>query len=212
MRTGENMVTLEKLRLREVALNSLLAKMGKDLRVKATEVRKNNVQKPAFGIGIAGASLQIRCYPTPEDMAMSDLELLNELAKKFQEATSGVAVVDMLPSREELIAHLMPRVMGSANAGWLREAGRPCKELLALVRKSAQAVAIHGSRTQCRCRLRARQRLRQLQSLRCGRCRSDCCYRLLLSARLVRFRCLPCSHSFLEKGRVPISAPSQVSR
>ena len=107
MRTEENMVTLEKLRLREVALNSLLAKMGKDLRVKATEVRKNNVQKPAFGIGIAGASLQIRCYPTPEDMAMSDLELLNELAKKFQEATSGVAVVDMLPSREELIAHLI---------------------------------------------------------------------------------------------------------
>lgn len=54
MRKGENMVTLEKLRLREVALNSLLAKMGKDLRVKATVVRKNNVQKPAFGIGIAG--------------------------------------------------------------------------------------------------------------------------------------------------------------
>lgn len=49
MRKGENMVTLEKLRLREVALNSLLAKMGKDLRVKATVVRKNNVQKPAFG-------------------------------------------------------------------------------------------------------------------------------------------------------------------
>lgn len=46
MRKGENMVTLEKLRLREVALNSLLAKMGKDLRVKATVVRKNNVQKP----------------------------------------------------------------------------------------------------------------------------------------------------------------------
>lgn len=63
MRTEENMVTLEKLRLREVALNSLIAKMGKDLRVKATEVRKNNVQKPAFSIGIAGASLQIRCYP-----------------------------------------------------------------------------------------------------------------------------------------------------
>ena len=40
MRKGENMVTLEKLRLREVALNSLLAKMGKDLRVKATVVRK----------------------------------------------------------------------------------------------------------------------------------------------------------------------------
>ena len=98
MRKGENMVTLEKLRLREVALNSLLAKMGKDLRVKATVVRKNNVQKPAFGIGIAGASFQIRCYPTPEDMAMSDLALLNELAKKFQEATSGVAVVDMLPT------------------------------------------------------------------------------------------------------------------
>ena len=133
MRKGENMVTLEKLRLREVALNSLLAKMGKDLRVKATVVRKNNVQKPAFGIGIAGASFQIRCYPTPEDMAMSDLALLNELAKKFQEATSGVAVVDMLPSREDLIAHLMPRVMGSANAEWLREAGRPCKELLDMV-------------------------------------------------------------------------------
>lgn len=144
MRTGENMVTLEKLRLREVALNSLLAKMGKDLRVKATEVRKNNVQKPAFGIGIAGASLQIRCYPTPEDMAMSDLELLNELAKKFQEATSGVAVVDMLPSREELIAHLMPRVMGSANAGWLREAGRPCKELLDMVMTLQCGVDIDG--------------------------------------------------------------------
>lgn len=50
MRKGENMVTLEKLRLREVALNSLLAKMGKDLRVKATVVRKNNMQKPAFGM------------------------------------------------------------------------------------------------------------------------------------------------------------------
>jgi hypothetical protein len=48
MRKGENMVTLEKLRLREVALNSLLAKMGKDLRVKATVVRKNNVQNLVF--------------------------------------------------------------------------------------------------------------------------------------------------------------------
>ena len=77
-------------------------------------------------------------------MAMSDLELLNELAKKFQEATSGVAVVDMLPSREELIAHLMPRVMGSANAEWLREAGRPCKELLDMVMTLQCGVDIDG--------------------------------------------------------------------
>ena len=60
----------------------------------------------------------------------------------FREIT--VAVVDMLPSREELIAHLMPRVMGSANAEWLREAGRPYKELLDMVMTLQCGVDLDG--------------------------------------------------------------------
>lgn len=133
MGTRKRTVTLEELRLREVALNSTLAKMGHDMRVKAVEVRKSNIFKPGFRISVPGAHLQMTYYPTPEDMTAPDLKLLDEMAKRYSEGLIEMPKEDADIDRESFIAHLMPRVMSADNADWLKEAGRPCKAVLDMV-------------------------------------------------------------------------------
>lgn len=133
MKEGKATEMLEKMRLREVALNSIFAKTGQKVRVKAVKVHKNNNERAGFEVRDEEIPVAITYYPRPEELEQPDVCLIEQIAAILREERDNVGLIASEPTREAFIANLMPEVLGAKNAEWLEESGRPCRMVLDMV-------------------------------------------------------------------------------
>ncbi len=130
METRKRTVELDELRLREVAINSALAKSGKQIRVKAVEVNKNNVVRIGFKIGEKDAKAVMNYYPDALFMDCDDALVAERFAIMYEKYMEQFRSYNSKPSKEDFMDNLFPNLLGAANARWLNEEGRACREVL----------------------------------------------------------------------------------
>lgn len=79
MKEGNTTAMLEQLRLREVALNSIFAKTGQKIRVKAVKVHKNNNERVGLEVRDKELPIVLTYYPTADDMMQPDVRHAHQL-------------------------------------------------------------------------------------------------------------------------------------
>ena len=133
MKEGNTTAMLEQLRLREVALNSIFAKTGQKIRVKAVKVHKNNNERVGLEVRDKELPIVLTYYPTADDMMQPDVRLIERIVDVLREERDEVGLIVHEPDRDEFTANLVPEVMSVENAKWLEADGRPCKIVLDMV-------------------------------------------------------------------------------
>lgn len=125
MKEGNTTAMLEQLRLREVALNSIFAKTGQKIRVKAVKVHKNNNERVGLEVRDKELPIVLTYYPTADDMMQPDVRLIERIVDVLREERDEVGLIVHEPDRDEFTANLVPEVMSVENAKWLEADGRP---------------------------------------------------------------------------------------
>lgn len=85
MKEGNTTAMLEQLRLREVALNSIFAKTGQKIRVKAVKVHKNNNERVGLEVRDKELPIVLTYYPTADDMMQPDVRLIERIVDVLRE-------------------------------------------------------------------------------------------------------------------------------
>lgn len=83
MKEGNTTAMLEQLRLREVALNSIFAKTGQKIRVKAVKVHKNNNERVGLEVRDKELPIVLTYYPTADDMMQPDVRLIERIVELY---------------------------------------------------------------------------------------------------------------------------------
>lgn len=93
MKEGNTTAMLEQLRLREVALNSIFAKTGQKIRVKAVKVHKNNNERVGLEVRDKELPIVLTYYPTADDMMQPDVRLIERIVDVLREERDEVGLI-----------------------------------------------------------------------------------------------------------------------
>ena len=145
MKEGNTTAMLEQLRLREVALNSIFAKTGQKIRVKAVKVHKNNNERVGLEVRDKELPIVLTYYPTADDMMQPDVRLIERIVDVLREERDEVGLIVHEPDRDEFTANLVPEVMSVENAKWLEADGRPWEAKRCRTAPCRKALSRNGS-------------------------------------------------------------------